>query len=80
MVYLNESGEFRLEDIPAGWYELVILAPASKRAPQGAMERPRDVLRREVEVPPMPGGRSDEPFDLGELPAQLPPSEGELRK
>ena len=80
LVYLNESGEFRLEDIPVGRYELVILAPASKRTQQGAMQRPRDVLSREVEVPPMPGDRSDEPLDLGELRAKLPPPEGEPRK
>lgn len=80
LVYLNESGEFRLEDIPAGRYELVLQTRVSEPGPRGAVSRLTQVLRREVEVPPMPGGRSDEPLDLGALPATLPPSEGEPRK
>lgn len=80
LVYLNESGEFRLEDIPAGRYELVLQTRVSEPGPRGTVSRLTQVLRREVEVPPMPGSRSDEPLDLGELPAQLPPSEGEPQK
>ncbi len=69
-VKLEADGSFRVEDVEAGTYELSIMLSEPPRDPY----RPgigHDFLataRREVVVPPMPGGRSDEPLDLGTIP------------
>ena len=56
----------------AGTYDLIIMVNEPPRDPFG-VGLGHDVLataRREVVVPPMPGGRSDEPLDLGAIPAE----------
>jgi protocatechuate 3,4-dioxygenase beta subunit len=65
------DGSFRVEDVPAGTYDLQL----NFTEPGGdnlGMGRPVGSLTKEVVVPEMPGGRSDEPLDLGELKLQLP--------
>lgn len=65
------DGSFRVEDVAAGTYDLQL----NFTEPQGdspGMGRPLGSLTKEVAVPEMPGGRSDEPLDLGELKLQLP--------
>jgi hypothetical protein len=61
---------FRIEDIEAGTYELHL---EINKQPVDQSEGPLGIktiasARREVLVPPMPGGRSDEPMDLGKVP------------
>jgi hypothetical protein len=65
-VRVNSDGTFRADDIPAGKYDLVIqvLKPPSGR---GMFSDSIGWLRKPFEVSAMPGGRSDEPQDLGEL-------------
>lgn len=60
---LNPDGSFRCEDVPGGSYELRIYAD---RLPSRQRQR-IETIRREITVPKSPGGRSDEPFDLGKL-------------
>ncbi|NUN95405.1 MAG: hypothetical protein HUU16_04470 [Candidatus Omnitrophica bacterium] len=60
------DGSFRFEDIPEGTYNLIftVLDPTS---PDQMMGKAMGTLRTEITVPPMEGGRSDEPLDLGSL-------------
>jgi hypothetical protein len=61
------DGSFRIDDVAAGTYTLVIDAlDVSNR-------RPIATARRTVIVPEMPGGRSDQPLDLGTLEMLLVP-------
>jgi len=69
-VKLAADGSFRVEDVEAGTYDLLIVVNEPPRDPFG-VGLGHDVLataRREVVVPPMPGDRSDEPLDLGAIP------------
>jgi hypothetical protein len=64
---MNGDGTFRIEDVPAGDYNLFLNAyeaPASARAFRG--ER-IGLLSQHFTIPEMPNGRSDEPLDLGVL-------------
>ncbi len=70
-VKLEADGSFRADDVEAGTYDLIIVVNEPPRDPY----RPgigNDLLataRREVVVPAMSGGRSDEPIDLGAIQA-----------
>lgn len=68
VVVINPDGTFRVEDVPAGKYELrmsVFEPPTSGRCCGWGELIGR--VSHEFEVPEMPGGRSDEPLDLGTL-------------
>jgi RNA polymerase sigma factor (sigma-70 family) len=69
-VKLEADGSFRVEDVEAGSYDLIIMVNEPPKDPFG-VGIGREVIataRREVVVPAMPGGRSDEPLDLGSFP------------
>jgi peroxiredoxin/protocatechuate 3,4-dioxygenase beta subunit len=64
----TEDGSFRVEDVPGGKYRLRIDVREG---------RPWDFslptiahIEKELEVPGSPGGRSDEPFDVGKIEMQ----------
>jgi len=61
----NKDGSFRIEDVVAGEYEFTVWIE-ERMSGQG---RPEEIATYSgtIEVPQMPGGRSDEPLDLGEL-------------
>jgi protocatechuate 3,4-dioxygenase beta subunit/peroxiredoxin/DNA-binding beta-propeller fold protein YncE len=68
---IDKEGRFRIEDVPAGRYELGI--------PVYAMSGPRSLSTRRViaqarvpvTIPEIPAGRSSEPLDLGTITARL---------
>lgn len=62
---INNDGSFQIEDVIDGKYELTVWI----EEPLTAQGRGAEIggYRGMVEVPQMPGGRSDEPLDLGEL-------------
>ena len=60
---LRAPGRFRLEDVPAGVYQLHV-AFAEERADGSETPQRTWSLRREVTVPK---ARNDEPLDLGTL-------------
>ena len=64
---IDADGRFRVEDVPAGTYALRVWI----RRPPGATgpdpTRPSLGGLHEFTVPPVPGGRSDLPLDLGAL-------------
>ncbi len=68
-VILDKDGSFRIEDVQAGTYNLnfvVLQPPLVPNAP--STKQAMATARRDVTVPEMPGGRSDEPLDLGAIP------------
>jgi beta-lactamase regulating signal transducer with metallopeptidase domain/protocatechuate 3,4-dioxygenase beta subunit len=71
-VAVGPDGSFRAEDIPSGTYILTVsLIPSDTQA--GGPTRPDDRPTREIVIPEIPGGRSDDPLDLGIITLQLPP-------
>jgi peroxiredoxin len=62
---INKDGSFRIEDVIAGEYEFTVWI--EERLTGGG--RPEEIASYSgtIEVPQMPGGRTDEPLDLGKL-------------
>ncbi len=67
-VLVRPDGTFRIDDVPAGRYTLTL--PFEERTAGGRGDR-RALARVEVVVPKMPGGRSDQPLDLGAVPLDV---------
>jgi len=70
-VKIEPDGAFRVDDVPAGSYGLRVQL---YEAPSAGRGRPGEVigsLIHEFEVAEMPGGRSDEPLELGTLEMEL---------
>jgi hypothetical protein len=63
------DGSFRCDDVPAGDYEVVVQVyePLPDPRIHGGGLLAFTGPKRTFNVPPMPGGRSDEPLDLGSL-------------
>jgi RNA polymerase sigma factor (sigma-70 family) len=60
------DGGFRIEDVPAGAYELIVEIKKTPSEPNhGFSDRPIASVRRRIQVPEMSAGRSDEPLDVG---------------
>jgi hypothetical protein len=67
----DEDGSFRTDDVPAGNYTIQVFAygpPPNSRTYRG--ER-IGLLSRAFSIPKIPSGRSDEPFDLGQLELEV---------
>ncbi len=62
---VEADGSFRIEDVEAGTYELLIKANEEPPDHRGLGTAALATTRSEVVVPAMPGGRSDLPLDLG---------------
>ena len=69
-VALRPDGTFRAEDVPAGRYVLKLPFEGLSR---GTREGRQAFAHTEVVVPAMPGGRSDEPLDIGAIPLEVFP-------
>ncbi len=64
----SEDGAFRIDDVLPGRYQLTLMfMEPSDNFPQTSIGS----INREVEVPEIPGGQTDEPLDLGELKLTL---------
>lgn len=74
---VKPDGSFRVEEVPAGSYEISFgLSEPFVFDGSGNFKPPRRIgwFRRDVTIPEIPGGHSDEPLDLGELELQpVPP-------
>lgn len=66
-VKLQPDGTIRTDDVPPGEYRLTLLY--SGDLPQRRGAAPERIARaiKQFTIPEIPGGRSDEPFDLGTL-------------
>ncbi len=69
-VALRPDGTFRIEDVPAGRYVLKLPFEGLSR---GTNEGRQAFAHTEVIVPEIPGGRSDEPLDIGAIPLEVFP-------
>ena len=64
---LEPDGIFRAEDVPAGDYCLYVYAFSRPTTPRAFRGEQIGSLTNPFTIPDMPGGRSDEPLDLGTL-------------
>jgi RNA polymerase sigma factor (sigma-70 family) len=68
---VEPDGSFRIDDIGAGDYEIQIIVNERPAEGGGLIgHEPLASVRRDVVVPAMPGGRSDEPLNLGAIPLE----------
>ncbi len=65
---LDPDGSFRIDDVPPGEYRVSIRV---NERDAGGDRGPFGSLVRTITIPPIPGGRTDEPFDLGSLRLRL---------
>ncbi len=62
----QQDGSFRVEDVPAGKYMLKLeLRESGNDGPMRHIAPLIASLNKEIEVPTIPGGRNDEPLDIG---------------
>lgn len=68
----DQDGSFRAEDVLPGTYELVVRVLASTSS-KPAWDEPKELgaVRQETVVPEIPGGRTDNPLDLGTFELKL---------
>jgi hypothetical protein len=66
---VERDGSFRIEHVEAGTYELRIVVREGRAGLLGG--EVLATVRREMVVPEMPGGRSDDPLDLGKIALKL---------
>ncbi len=64
------DGSFRVEDVPGGQYRLRVDLREGGGGPMRFSAPLIASLQKELEIPDSPGGRSDEPFDLGKIELQ----------
>ena len=69
-VAIRPDGTFRIEDVPSGRY--VLKLPFRESVGDGSSGR-LAFARADVEIPEIPGGRSDEPLDIGPIPLEAFP-------
>jgi hypothetical protein len=68
---LRPDGSFRAEDIPAGTYELRVEVREPSSDQSDPMGKLIGTVAERIVVPEMPGGRSDEPLDVGSFELEL---------
>ena len=64
---VRPDGRFRIEDVSAGKYRLTAEVREPGNGIPGTYGRELASIDTEVVVPEMPGGRSDEPLDVGTI-------------
>ncbi|MBN1345328.1 MAG: M48 family metalloprotease [Phycisphaerae bacterium] len=64
---IGRDGRFRIDDIPAGRYELGVAVLEPPKRDHRGPEKEIGGVHHIVEVPEMAGGRSDEALDIGTL-------------
>jgi hypothetical protein len=68
------DGTFRGGDLPAGEYQLTISLTPPAAGNQVGFGQPVGTGSIAFTIPEMPGGRSDEPLELGEIPITVQPA------
>jgi peroxiredoxin len=66
----TQDGTFRIEDVPGGKYRLRIDLREGGSGPMRFSAPSIASINKEIEIPDSPGGRTDEPFDLGKIEMQ----------
>ncbi|MCX7009709.1 MAG: carboxypeptidase-like regulatory domain-containing protein, partial [Kiritimatiellaeota bacterium] len=67
VITVNADGSFRADDMPSGDYVLRVEAELTSKDNPGGQRTCVGKLRHPFTIPDIPGGRSDEPLDLGTL-------------
>ncbi len=67
---LQPDGTIRVDDVPPGEHRLSLTYSADPIYGQGSSAGRFAFATRQFTIPPIPGGRTDEPFDLGTLHPQ----------
>jgi len=70
-IVLESDGSFSVPDVPAGVYRLWVRLRKPPESTRGGVGEEIAKVSHAFEVPEMPGGRSDEPLDLGTLELEL---------
>jgi thiol-disulfide isomerase/thioredoxin len=70
-VKIEHDGTFRVEDVPADKYQLRISVHEPPVGRQCGFGELIGWVHHEFDVPEMPGGRSDEPLDIGALELEI---------
>jgi beta-lactamase regulating signal transducer with metallopeptidase domain/peroxiredoxin/uncharacterized GH25 family protein len=68
---IDKNGNFRIEDVPAGNYDLTVNVDGLLATGNRAMHEAIGHGSLAITIPEIPGGQSDEPFDVGVLTAKL---------
>ena len=68
---VTREGTFRGEDLPAGDYQFALNLTPPTTNQQCGFGNSIGTAAMKFTIPPMPQGRSDEPFDLGEVEIKL---------
>ena len=68
---LAPDGSFRVEDVPAGTYDVNVMVLEVEQRENSRSTRSIGSASKQIIVPPMPGGRSDEPLDIGTIEVRL---------
>ena len=69
---VDESGAFAFTDVEPGTYRLHVQFHLRDEKPSLRGSGPEAIAQRDVVVPDIPGGRSDEPLELGEVEPKPP--------
>ena len=69
--HIDKDGRFRVEDVPPGKYVLEVTVNADSYPQVRGAEAMIGSVKTSVIVPEAPEARSDEPFDLGTITAEL---------
>jgi thiol-disulfide isomerase/thioredoxin len=65
-----DDGTFRIEDVPGGKYRLRMDLREGGAGPMRYSSPAIAHIEKELEIPDSPGGRSDDPFDVGTIEMQ----------
>ncbi len=71
LVAIERDGRFRAEDVPAGRYVLKVNVHRRRSRRPLLMGEEVGTVRHRLRVDRIPGGRSDEPLDLGDIPLHV---------
>ena len=67
----SADGTFRIDDVPEGHYTITITAMETEERGNSRTTRSIGYGNKSLTVPPMPGGRSDDALDAGEIEVRL---------
>jgi hypothetical protein len=71
---VQPDGSFHIDDVPAGSYDLSMQFFPADVMHHGTWNHPLGAVQKKIEIPAMPGGRSDEALDIGIIAVTPPPA------
>jgi uncharacterized GH25 family protein len=71
---VQPDSTFHIDDVPAGTYDMFMQFYPDDVMRSGTWDHPLGTVQKQIVIPAMPGGRSDEPLDVGTIPVSPPPT------